>query len=67
MEFTAEIKKATEPLYQKISKAMPEIEWSVHAPYIYKINELKKKKECSNPCSQLSNSRNISWCFRFFC
>ena len=44
MEFTAEIKKATEPLYKKISKAMPEIEWSVHAPYIYKINELKKKK-----------------------
>ena len=38
MEFTAEIKKATEPLYNKISKAMPEIEWSVHAPYIYKIN-----------------------------
>ena len=44
MEFTAEIKKATEPLYKKISKAMPEIEWSVHAPYIYKINELKKKR-----------------------
>ena len=51
MEFTAEIKKATEPLYNKISKAMPEIEWSVHAPYIYKINELKKKKECSDTCS----------------
>ena len=44
MEFTAEIKKATEPIYQKISKAMPEIEWSVHAPYIYKINKLKKEK-----------------------
>ena len=44
MEFTAEIKKATEPIYQKISKAIPEIEWSVHAPYIFKINELKKKR-----------------------
>ena len=44
MEFTAEIKKATEPIYQKISKAIPEIEWSVHAPYIYEINKLKKKK-----------------------
>ena len=42
MEFTAEIKKATEPIYQKISKAMPEIEWSVHAPYIHKINKLRK-------------------------
>tara|TARA_B100001778_G_scaffold326286_1_gene322773 strand:- start:976 stop:1965 length:990 start_codon:yes stop_codon:yes gene_type:complete len=44
MEFTSEIKKATEPIYQKISKAIPEIEWSIHAPYIFKINQLKKKK-----------------------
>ena len=44
MEFTQEVQKATDPIYQKISKVMPEIEWSVHAPYIHKINELKKKK-----------------------
>ena len=44
MEFTAEIKKATEPIYQKISRAVPEIEWSSHAPYIYRINQLKKEK-----------------------
>ena len=44
MEFTTEIRKATEPIYQKISKAVPEIEWSSHAPYIYAINKLKKEK-----------------------
>ena len=44
MEVNQEIKKATDPIYKKISKAMPEIEWSVHAPYIYKINKLKKEK-----------------------
>ena len=44
MEFTSEIKKATEPIYQKISKAIPDIEWSIHAPYIYEINKLKKEK-----------------------
>ena len=44
MEFTTEIKKATAPIYQKISKVLPEIEWPVHAPYIYKINKLKKEK-----------------------
>ena len=44
MEFTAEIRKATDPIYQKISKVIPEIEWSVHAPYIHKINKLKKEK-----------------------
>ena len=44
MEFNQEVKKTTDPIYQKISKVMPEIEWSVHAPYIYKINKLKKEK-----------------------
>ena len=44
MEFTQEVRKATDPIYQKISKVMPEIEWSVHAPYIHKINKLKKEK-----------------------
>ena len=44
MEFTAEIKKATDPIYTKISKAIPDIEWTFHAPYIYEINKLKKEK-----------------------
>ncbi|MDB9742490.1 quinolinate synthase NadA [Candidatus Pelagibacter sp.] len=44
MEFTAEVRIATDPIYQKISKVMPEIEWSVHAPYVHRINQLKKEK-----------------------
>jgi quinolinate synthase len=44
MEFNQEVKQATDPIYQKISKVMPEIEWSIHAPYIYKINQLKREK-----------------------
>ena len=44
MELNAEIKKVTDPIYQKVSKTIPEIEWLVHAPYIYKINKLKKEK-----------------------
>ena len=44
MEVNTEIKKATDPIYQKVSKTIPEIEWAVHAPYIYKINKLKKEK-----------------------
>ena len=44
MELNSEIKKATDPIYKKISKAIPEIEWAIHAPYIYKINKLKKEK-----------------------
>ena len=41
---TSEIKRETDPIFKKISKAIPEIEWSIHAPYIYKINKLKKEK-----------------------
>ncbi|MDC0854145.1 quinolinate synthase NadA [Candidatus Pelagibacter sp.] len=44
MEVNAEIKKATDPIYRKVSKTIPEIEWAIHAPYIYEINKLKKKK-----------------------
>jgi quinolinate synthase len=44
MEFTPEVRIATDPIYQKISKVMPEIEWSIHAPYIHRINKLKKEK-----------------------
>ena len=44
MEFTPEIRIATDPIYQKISKVIPEIEWSTHAPYIHRINQLKKEK-----------------------
>ena len=44
MEFNAEVKTATDPIYQKVSRTIPEIEWSTHAPFIYKINKLKKEK-----------------------
>ena len=44
MELASEIRKTTDPIYKKISRVLPEIEWSVHAPYIYRINRLKKEK-----------------------
>ena len=44
MKFNQEVKQTTDQIYKKISKVMPEIEWSVHAPYIHKINKLKKEK-----------------------
>ena len=44
MEITEQIKKETDPIYQKVSKVIPEIEWAFHAPLIHKINTLKKEK-----------------------
>ena len=43
-EISVEIKRETDPIYQKVSKVIPEIEWAFHAPLIHKINILKKEK-----------------------
>ena len=44
MEINTEVKISTDPIFNKISKVIPEIEWKVHAPLIHKINKLKKEK-----------------------
>ena len=44
MELNEQIKKETDPIYQKVSKVIPQIEWAFHAPLIHKINKLKKEK-----------------------
>ena len=44
MNINEQIKKETDPIYQKISKVVPEVEWAFHAPLIHKINKLKKEK-----------------------
>ena len=44
MELNSEIKISTDPIFNKISKVMPEIEWKIHAPLIHRINKLKKEK-----------------------
>jgi len=42
--FDQKVKNSTGKLYEKIHKAIPEIEWPSLAPYIHEINELKKEK-----------------------
>ena len=44
LELNQQIKKETDPIYKKVSKVIPEIEWAFHAPLIHKINTLKKQK-----------------------
>ena len=44
MDLNTEIKISTDPIFNKVSKVIPEIEWKIHAPLIHKINKLKKEK-----------------------
>jgi len=44
MELSTEIRKTTDPIYEKVSKVIPKIEWTFHAPLIHKINMIKKEK-----------------------
>jgi len=44
LTYTKAIAKETAPLYEKVKHHIPEIEWPVHAPYVYWINRLKKER-----------------------
>jgi len=44
MKLNEQVKIETDPIYQKVSKVIPQIEWAFHAPFIHKINKLKKEK-----------------------
>jgi len=43
-EFTPEIAKATEQARERLQDIIPDVEWSVYAPYIAEINRLKKER-----------------------
>lgn len=47
LTFTPEIERETAHLYKKVDHHIPEIEWPVHAPYVYWINRLKKERSAS--------------------
>jgi quinolinate synthase len=43
LEYSPAIAAETAPLYQRVSRIMPEMEWPVHAPYVAEINRLKRE------------------------
>jgi quinolinate synthase len=47
LEYTEEVARETAPLYEKVKHHIPEIEWPVHAPYVYAINRLKKQRNAA--------------------
>ena len=45
LTFTDEVREATAPLYERVRHHIPEIEWPVHAPYVFHINRLKRERD----------------------
>lgn len=44
LEYTEEVARETAPLYERVAKHIPAIEWPVYAPYVYAINKIKKQR-----------------------
>src|SRR6202012_5392961 len=45
LAYTDAVAKATNGLYARVAKVIPEIEWPVHAPLIAEINRLKRERQ----------------------
>jgi len=43
LEYSPAVAAETAPLYQRVSRVMPAMEWPVHAPYVAEINRLKRE------------------------
>lgn len=44
LDYTREVAETTAPLYDKVARVIPKIEWPFHAPYVEAINRLKKER-----------------------
>jgi quinolinate synthase len=44
LEWNEQVARATAPLYARVAKVVPEIEWPFFAPYVQAINALKKER-----------------------
>ncbi|MBI1208832.1 MAG: quinolinate synthase NadA [Azospirillum sp.] len=44
LAFTPEIAAATDPIYQRLKRVVPAIEWPFHAPLVHAINQLKRRR-----------------------
>lgn len=47
LEFTPEIERLTQPVFDRLKHVMPDVEWPIHAPYIAAINELKQTRNAT--------------------
>jgi quinolinate synthase len=44
LAYTPDVAAATAPIYQRVARVIPALEWPVHAPYVEAINRLKRER-----------------------
>ena len=44
LAWTPEVERETAPLYEKVKRVIPPVEWPFHAPYVKAINDLKRQR-----------------------
>ena len=44
-ELSPEVLLATQPLYERVKRVIPPMEWPFHAPLIHEINQLKRERD----------------------
>ena len=47
LEFPPEVEAATRPIYERVRSVIPDVEWPIHAPWIARINELKRERNAT--------------------
>lgn len=45
LEFTPEVRRRTDLVRERLMDVIPDVEWPLHAPYIARINEMKKERD----------------------
>ena len=44
-DLSPEVLAATHPLYERVKRVIPPLEWAFHAPLVHEINQLKRERE----------------------
>ncbi|WP_207458929.1 quinolinate synthase NadA [Azospirillum sp. SYSU D00513] len=44
LTYSPEVARATRPIYERMKRVMPEVEWPFHAPLVHEINRLKRER-----------------------
>ena len=44
LAYTPDVAQATQPIYERVKRVIPAVEWPFHAPLVHEINRLKRER-----------------------